>query len=555
MTLIFYIFSHAVVLFLIGASGIIPKQRFGQKISGEVFYPVYISVLALITFFAAYFGPNDFYAIIPLTAFAAGIYSCLKFFTQRKFRNKLFFEVRRCQILFYLSLLPLAISHIRVQSLNPFSDARTVFTKWGLPIDNEIPSILAKAISKGEYSSPLFATWLGSDRPPLQSAFLTLVTPFQKILTNVDLGYFSVGYILQVSWIFALYLLITRLGVNSSRAIWIVAFVSFTGFVTINSVYSWPKLMSATFLLLAISTVVNQEFVASRAQIMGILFGLGMLSHGGAAFAFPGMLVLFWIYHKTRLSFRIQQITIFFFSALATQIPWLLWQAFVDPPGNRLTKLHLAGIENITASSTISAVIQSYSEIGWRYTLDNKLENLTQIFMVPNLPLSPLFSFGDPAGSKATDFFSFFGSISWLIPGAALAIFSSMISSRTRLLHEINRGSHILRLTSFLKITILFWCLAMFGPGGTVNHQGTYIQNILSLGILGYFITILGLSTRLALLSIQSIAWLYIYCFSGLSYADHFSEVFLGTSLVALILIQLYQLEEAKLNRKIVDSD
>lgn len=539
MAIAFYLLANFTLLVLIGSSGLFFKKRIAPNLSNEIYFTIYLSVVALISFFTAYFAPQGAFSVIPISTFFLGAYSLYKNFIRKSMRTKAVESIKQVQVLIYLAILPLAISVGRIQTSEPFSDARTVFTKWGLPIDNEIPSIVAKAIVNHEYQSPLFATWLGSDRPPLQSGFLVLVSPFQSILPNLDLSYFSVSYLLQVTWLFALYALLRRLNLSHSSSVWIVSFVSFTGFVTINAIYSWPKLFEVTFLLLAMSQIFSRPPSKGNAIIVGTLFGLGMLSHGGAAFAFPGLLFLFWSYSKGQFLSRFREISILFLSAFFVQIPWLTWQIFIDPPGNRLIKMHLAGIEEITSSSSLVGIVNSYSNLSWSDFISSKIQNFQQLYSVPNLPFSPLTSFLDPGGAKATDFFSLFGSISWLFPGAILALILWVTSNRSQLLIRTEAKCHFIRMACFVLITLTFWCLVMFVPGSTINHHGTYIQNLVSLSLLAYSITYLKKALSALLLLVQSLIWLYVYAFSGLHYTQHFVDIFLGVFLTILIFRSL----------------
>src|SRR5262249_29835813 len=55
--------------------------------------------------------------------------------------------------------------------------------------------------------------------------------------------------------------------------------------------------------------------------------------------------------------------------------PWALYQRYMDPPGNRLTKEAFAGVTEIDGRSTSQAIVDSYRDAGFSGVVENKKRN------------------------------------------------------------------------------------------------------------------------------------------------------------------------------------
>lgn len=107
-------------------------------------------------------------------------------------------------------------------------------------------------------------------------------------------------------------------------------------FVTLNTWFTWPKLM-ATGMVLAAIVVLERS-----AALAGALFTLAYLSHGVVAFAGPVLALVV-------LRRRPRHLAPFAAAAIGTLVPWLVYKRFFDTDTDRLLKYHLFGVTEETA--------------------------------------------------------------------------------------------------------------------------------------------------------------------------------------------------------------
>ena len=75
------------------------------------------------------------------------------------------------------ALLILSVGFVYGGLKNPFETAANRFLN-SLPVDNELPYMVATGLRQGHIPKPLFMDWLTSDRPPLQSGMVLSQEPF-----------------------------------------------------------------------------------------------------------------------------------------------------------------------------------------------------------------------------------------------------------------------------------------------------------------------------------------------------------------------------------------
>ena len=144
----------------------------------------------------------------------------------------------------------LAVFYVATDPFIVGSDyADVLFFHQTLPGDNIIPLIFADKFYDHHPLHPFCCgDWLSSDRPPLQSGIYLLQRPL-KLLGPAGLNYQLLGTALQCTWILGIWTLLTSLQVPHQRIYQVIGLLVFSGFVSFNSVYVWPKLLAATFLL------------------------------------------------------------------------------------------------------------------------------------------------------------------------------------------------------------------------------------------------------------------------------------------------------------------
>ncbi len=253
-----------------------------------------------------------------------------------------------------------------------FSDLR--------PIDDQLPLAFAQRIYDRGPITPLWSDWLSSDRPPLQAGIFLLQKPL-GFLGNMEMHYELLGTVLQCMWICGVWALMATLGASRRRTKQVLGFLVFSGFIFYNSVYAWPKLLAAAFLLFFASIVFDVLRGQRAATFFETALGAGslslaMLAHPGSIFSLPAFLV---ILIRNRRLLPVRQCVSGAILVALFAAPWMAYQKFYDPPGNRLLKLHLAGVGGIDSRSTWQALKDAYSDRDAGTYLRYKWENISTL--------------------------------------------------------------------------------------------------------------------------------------------------------------------------------
>jgi len=256
-------------------------------------------------------------------------------------------------------------------------DPAYVFSPARWSTDHLLPVFVAEGFFRGDdIRSILGGGWKVSDRPPLQAGLYLLARPLWSALIPIDalpaslgLAYGFAGIIIQTGALLAIFAFIRgSLERLHGDWRWPTAVALFTPFFLFNTVYTWPKLLSAGLAILAVNLLLRREAygaVLGSARILllaGMLFGFALLSHSSVAF---GLIVLPLLFRITSGRWRLRELAVCAVVAVSLWIPWAAWQAAYDPPGNALTKFALAGtfdFEN-PGRSLGSVVLQRYGSL------------------------------------------------------------------------------------------------------------------------------------------------------------------------------------------------
>jgi hypothetical protein len=260
-----------------------------------------------------------------------------------------------------------------------------------LASDNFIPSFFSDWMFAGHPGmAPIFEPgYLFSDRPPLQVSYILAQRIFGWDTTTLHAQ--LLGVIIQQFWIVGLWALLSAARISvRTRSLTIVAAL-LCDVTIVNGFFVWPKLLAASFVLAALALVVapRESTLKSRPAttvLLGALAGLAFLSHGSSVFGLiPLVLVAFarglpsWRWLLAGAA-----------AALVLVLPWMAYQHYGDPPGNRVVKWSLAGVTKIDGRSTGEEIVHAYREAGVGGALHNKLENfLTMAGGGPDTRVSP----------------------------------------------------------------------------------------------------------------------------------------------------------------------
>jgi hypothetical protein len=388
---------------------------------------------------------------------------------------------------------------------DPLTAARVRFPH-SLPPDNELPFTLAQGAQMGHIPKPLFGDWLSSDRPPLESGIVLSQFPmFRK--PHREQAYTVVGALAQSFWIFALWLLLSAFRLKSRAIVLALTACLFSGFVFLNTFFVWPKLLAAAYTLGFLAAFVARrpkEDSALQSWIApGALLSFGLLSHGGTVFTLIPMLPL--ILWFTR-PWQIKRMTAAVSFAFILYLPWTFYQKFSDPPGDRLLKYHLAGVEEVDNRSFLEAAKASYGALSFRQIVTYKTANFEmalgggwQNLENTGVLLKELVSAGGAAVAaphvlavRSNMFFRMAACLGFFIltPYALLA----GIARRFRSVEW--RAACAFWILTLASIGV--WSLLMFTPGSTSIHQGAYATVLLAMA--AAVLSLWALSPRLALI-------------------------------------------------------
>lgn len=363
-----------------------------------------------------------------------------------------------------------------------------------LPPDNRIPEFFADKIYRQEPLRPFLGDWLTSDRPPLQAGGLLVSLPW----VASPAGKIAAALACQLGVYAGLWVLLTALGVARRPAqLCLLACVT-SGFFLLNTLYAWPKLLPAGYLLCATGLLFRlgrRQRRATGAEIvaLGACAALAMLGHGGSFF---GLLAL-GIVHALRGGWRDHRLIAGGAAvALLLFAPWMAYQHWADPPGDRLLKYHLANRREIDPRGALPVIAEAYRQASGPEIIRNKWSNVRVLagdytHLLPGLGRA-LIEFAAGEGSRAWwrfsnalqggQFFHLVQSLGFLLAGLPL-----LWSARRRQPHVAEAGGYC---AAVALASVAVWCALMFGPEGTVIHQGSYLT-----GSLLFVAAALGLAT------------------------------------------------------------
>jgi hypothetical protein len=387
---------------------------------------------------------------------------------------------------------------------------RTIEARYWLAQDNEIPFLFARRVAAGgPMHGYLLGNWLSSDRPPLQTGLVLLQWPLW--------GYQGEAYQilsggLQDAWLPALWVVLRVRGVPVRRLLVVVLATAATGAVFFNSIYVWPKMLAGALALAAFAILVSRS-ASDRWPGAGVLAAclvtLSMLAHGGTAFAILAMAPFAYLFRRRITRGAVAACT---GAALLLYGPWILYQRFVNPPGNRLLKWQLAGVVNIDKRGFLQALIQQYGSLSLHQLLANKWSNLA------TLAANPMLWRTDRADPGWHGFIGIarVAQIESLLVAAGpllLAVLALLIPSARRNLTQFKP------LAAFTGLAVVIWIVLLFGGAATTAtiQLAPYAAVILFIGLCALAVTALPRAITWTVLA-ASVAWFLICWMPGFGF-------------------------------------
>jgi hypothetical protein len=407
---------------------------------------------------------------------------------------------------------------------NPFTTGTGLgdvrFFKVVRPDDNQIPFIFAERIYEQKPLKPFCCgNWLSSDRPPLQTGIFLFRRPL-RFFPNVALHYQLLATALQCLWLCGVWTFLTALRVPEKRIKQAIGFLIFSGFLFYNSVYVWPKLLAATFILFSFSIVFealtgNRSLTLFDTTLGALCISLAIMAHPGSVFSLPALLLILLVKRKVPTVRQCAWAAIMFGLIAA---PWSAYQKYYDPPGTRLLKMHLAGIYNPDSQSVWQAIKGAYRERSLATIVHYKLANLSTLL-----------------GPKMIDGYGFTG-----IEAHHGLRLNSEVTEATRIAQReyiwnavgiLNIG-WLVGLALLLKkrrptiipysglivaaaiVNLFVWSIVLLGPGQTFTTHSSYADILLlSIGLLGFIFVLPPIGTAI-LFAVQLFNFCVIWVWS-----------------------------------------
>ena len=385
------------------------------------------------------------------------------------------------------SVFVISLGLVRNSVEPPLNLASRRFAPPVLAGDNALPMMLADYIIAGHIPSPMAWGWLSSDRPPLQAGVYLWDYP-QVTKDGGQLPYLVISVVLQCTFVAGLWIYLAAAGISRGAAAVALGMTFFSGFVTLNAFYTWPKLFPVTFLFVIAANVLTGRYhrvkgLARHGAAVGAAAALAMLCHGGSMFALLGIgLTMLILRRRPGRQFLLAALG----AAALLYVPWMLYQKYYDPPGDLLLRLHLAGaIPPHPEMKFTSLLLQRYGDLKLRGVVQYKASNFrslggSQSEFYRNLTILIRRAVGRRAAARDTAAASLrLSMFAYWAPSAGLALFGPLSLLLCTIFRRRNQNE--LRPAGMLwlscAVTLVLWCLIIFGPSTYVPH-GTYFTEI-----------------------------------------------------------------------------
>jgi hypothetical protein len=463
-----------------------------------------VGTFAMLIFWIAWwtkFGPMSWatlrYAMLGIVTAAAGWHS----FSGR-WRDEIAIPLIAT---FASSLLILAWAFVG----HPGDPLAVASMRWShqLPGDNRIPLDFAMAIEAGHVPTPLHADWLSSDRPPLQTA-LYLLFPGSLFFGRAT-AYQASSVGLQLTCLIGVWAVARAMGISLLLSSATLVAVTFTPMVLVNSIFVWPKLLGATFILLALALITENQRTALMGYLMGACLALAMLSHGTSLFAVMGLAVA----ALATRSIHWRPAAAMAACALVLYLPWVAYQRYVDPPGTRLVKWAFAGSHNIDDRSVSQTIADRYASTPLSEVIDARITNAKFLFAGMYDSMRKTWSairHGKLGNWQSASILlaeirahQFFGCVAGMgLLGFAFFLIPFGLAT-----------SHLRAISAAIFVTIAVWVLTMFSPYATAIHQGSYFPELAVLILAILFVASWSGKAALALIAGHSALTIFQYLF------------------------------------------
>jgi hypothetical protein len=384
-------------------------------------------------------------------------------------------------------------------------------SRWthDLPPDNRIPLLFARGVLQGAIPSPLLGDWLSSDRPPLQSA-LYLISPGLTLRLPSEITYQALGTAVQMTVLLGAWILARSLKASRSVSLVLIVTVFFMPLVLVNGIFVWPKLLAAGLLCAAASLFLQRPRSWQDNLLVGALSGFSFLSHGTTAYvllAIAGASLLL------RINLRVVPVASMALGFLLVCGPWVAYQRYIDPPGDRLLKYHLAGVEAVDGNSVSSALRDQYATLSWDEIVRRRQSDVAMItdHALDNIALTleaarDLLAGDKPAARerlktlRIDQFFRF-------VAGSGLIGLAFFLLPAGLLMRQLRPLSFI------VALALVIWIATSFSANATTIHQGSMFPEVAIVVAAVAATANFSTTTAMVLMAVHSATTVFQYSF------------------------------------------
>jgi hypothetical protein len=267
--------------------------------------------------------------------------------------------------------------------------------------DNQIPTTTARLVAQGTIVSEWpFGSWRLSDRTPLLTSLLYPAAVVTRDFAHIDRGVESMilqicGFGILNCWLLPVWIIFRRLRFKRQECVLASLLLAGTPFIFFNTIYIWPKLLTATFCLAQYLHLVPLSRESDppdrlKSALGGTAAALAILSHSASAAAVLGVFIAaIYVFKSARRSesnavSALERVTAFgsrwrwvLVSVLASVVvlsPWLLWVKFGFPSSNALPKYFFTGSFGFETpnESVVHAALRFYRTLTLKQWLISK---------------------------------------------------------------------------------------------------------------------------------------------------------------------------------------
>jgi hypothetical protein len=353
--------------------------------------------------------------------------------------------------------------------------ANALFSPLSWSTDNELPIIFAQRFAHRTATTPMtLGDWYFDDRTPLLTAMIVipqtlLAERLGSLLGSdfVSLADSIAAITILAIWMAALLWFASKLAVRHPRLF--IAIVAVSPFMFFNTVYTWGKLLGATYLLIAVGLTLEackSDEARSNLGLVPAALTLSFLSHAGNAVAGLAFLIVFWSVLRWRDA---RVLAIGTIAALAIIAPWGYWTHFIQPGGNALLRIQLANDPGFDHRSVpvLTSMIEYLHSIGWQSWLTMKLRWFEWLFNV-----NGFFPLSIPVDTQTASFWANQRALDFVVVSRTIGIASigAFVALWRCVVHGNSRDRLALRLVACGALGVVIMILLIVQVGITHDH-------------------------------------------------------------------------------------